>query len=160
VKNIRKIFPEARFIKSFFIMLISSFIFAGCLLEGDIIERLGIGGAKDNPIRLTENVWYNSSMPYFGKDEIWYSFDVIYGATYNIWYANEDYGNYTQSIGVNAYYNDGTLIFESGGHGGLLGPYTITSNKTGTVLLKAFAWRNFGGTFAIVYSKNNTMPDL
>jgi hypothetical protein len=144
-------------------MFISSLFLINCSLEGDLSKRLKVSivGSREIPIRLTNNVWYNSSMPYFGnRDEIWYSFDVINGGVYNVWWVNEGYGNYTLSIGVNAYYQDGTNIFELGGYGGLIGPRVITASKNGTVLLKAHSWRNWEGTFAIVYSASDTMPDL
>ena len=118
-------------------------------------------GGEGNPILLTTDVWADGSIT-SSSDEIWYKFDVTNGTKYYVWWNDWMYGDETKTlyrVNVIAYYSDGTSIFSGDYHNDSAWkiPKSFTANQDGIVKLKTVSYSEGStGTFALVYSTNNT----
>jgi uncharacterized repeat protein (TIGR02543 family) len=121
-------------------------------------------GGEVNPIPLTANVWkddeFTASSP---SREIWYSFNVTAGTTYRLWlndgYTTSGDGTKTLDVRVSASYSNGTAIF-TGVDSAWSTAQSFTATSTTLVKVRVYPYNsNNNGTFALVYSTNETRPN-
>jgi hypothetical protein len=113
-------------------------------------------GTENNPFPLALGTWTDGTI---NRGSIYYSFTVTSGNTYYVWWNDSFSGNDTKTadIIVNAYYSNGSSIFEDG-DSAWDNPQSFTASSNGTVKLKVRKWGNDSGTFAIAYSTSDTRP--
>jgi len=114
-------------------------------------------GTETNPFSLKAGTWANGSIAW---DYVWYSFNVTSGNTYYVWW-NDDYdgdGSKTTDILVDAYYSNGSTIFEEEDSAWIT-PQSFRANSSGMVKLRVKIYsKSNSGTFAITYSTSSTRP--
>jgi len=126
---------------------------------------LNLGNISNNPVNiipLIEDKWSNGEITEARSVE-WYSLDVVAGTPYYIWWNDSASGDGTKMLDIDVYAYDSSeeSITLEDNDNAWYDPVSFTTNYTGPAYLRvrALYLASSTGTYAIVYSRNNSRPD-
>jgi DNA replication protein DnaC len=124
-------------------------------------NRPGLWVLPSNPPKLTENQWKNGNISK-SNSEAWYSFNVTKGEEYYIWSNHKNDGDSTKTLSarITALYSNWDSIVTDH-HRLWTFPRSFTARSDDTVYVRVLPKSSSDtGTFGIVYTTNDTRPDV